>query len=206
MGPGRGAGRWGPSPKKATKRLALASFRVAFWWLLLCCFFFFPRLAAGRQGEQTSCAASGRGCWGGGFWVPGFACPSPGQVAVAGSGQCASREGGRPGEIANRNPGSAGCCLSRQGFQLQLPSQGIFLKKSRCICLRRRVLDKGPAPLSSSLPPTFCLSRFSNPAASEVSRTAGNSRSMRENTARRDSLERGVPPDPMSCVASVCAA
>jgi len=167
VGPGRGAGRWGPSPKKAAK--GLASFAVAFWWLSLCCFFFSSPGCQQAPGANKPYRVVG-GAGGAGFWVPGFACPSLGQVAVAGSGQRASREGGSPGSITSRKPGRAGCCLSQQGLQLQLSSQRIFLKKSGCVCLRRRALAKGPALLSSSLPPTFCRSRFSNPAASEVSR------------------------------------
>lgn len=157
---------------------------------------FLPRPAASRHREQTSCAALG-GFRGGRFWVLGFARPSAGQVAAPGSGQCASGEGGRPGQITNRKAGSAGCCLSRQGLQLQLSSQRIFLKNRGCICLHRRVLAKGPAPFVSSLPPTFCLSRFSNPAASEVSRWSSRRSEKYVGKHRAQSQSgAGVPPAP----------
>lgn len=200
---GLGGARGGGVPHPKRHGMTCARFLQGGLSVAVALLFFSSPGCQQAQGANKPCRI--RGLQGGRFWVLGFARPLAGQAAAPGSGQCASREGGRPGQISNRKAGSAGCCLSRQGLWLQLSSQRIFLKKSGCVCLRRRVFAKGPAPFASSLPPTFCLSRFSNPAASEVSRWRGGRSKYVGKHCTQSPSGAGVPQPPRSCAASVCA-
>lgn len=90
-GPGRGADAGVPHPKRPRKD----SHSLPSGWPFGGCRFvvFLPRLAASRHREQTSRTAPRGGVLGGGAFLGCWGLhPSRGQVAVAGSGQCASRE------------------------------------------------------------------------------------------------------------------
>lgn len=200
---GLGGARGGGVPHPKRHGMTCARFLQGGLSVAVALLFFSSPGCQQAQGANKPCCI--RGLQGGRFWVLGLARPLAGQAAALSSGQCASREGGRPGQISTRQAGSAGCCLSRQGLQLQLSSQRIFLKKSGCICLRRRVLAKGPALFASSLPPPSAFLAFPTPLPPRSLAGEAGDPSMWEHTARRASVERVSPQPPRSCAASVCA-
>lgn len=60
--------------------------------------------------------------------MPGFACPWPGQVVVAGTGQYASRGGGGAGLITNGSPGGVGAAGPGEGFSSRRQPEDISEK------------------------------------------------------------------------------
>lgn len=168
----------GSTPKEALKQLALG---VAFRWLGLCYFYSSPACQQAPGTNKQCCVMGGCqdvdvGCWdfcgdlyGRLWWLLQGIVP-PEWVRTD-----------------NRDPRSTGCCLSRQ--RLQLSSQRIFLEKSRCVCLCRRVLVKVFALLFSSLPPHLLSLSFPLllPPKS-LAAEADSCRSLQENPAHSTSL------------------